>query len=274
MKIIINETQYKKLLIENEKLDSYITLFLEEVKFEENFNIILNRLNTYGFNLEMVKKSKILIEFLLQKLFKTKNFINPTNESDIKICIFLLEKIYFLPENINDKMNYLDKLYNQSSGGYTEKHRISFLISFYIKKFIENLIETLEPKKVIQKLSLYRKHLGGENRNYLDRVVNTISQKNNLVVFNKYNNITFNKKENSLVDKLITFIKDTPEIPNKTKTNFLKYIGSHYTRGQYSTFFSAVVQSKIIEKVGGGSNVTYKLGPNYQAWVENRLVAY
>jgi hypothetical protein len=43
MKIIINETQYKKLLIENEKLDSYITLFLEEVKFEENFNISWKR---------------------------------------------------------------------------------------------------------------------------------------------------------------------------------------------------------------------------------------
>ena len=62
--------------------------------------------------------------------------------------------------------------------------------------------------------------------------------------------------------------------PKKTKRGFLSYIGSQYGVGQYSDFWSAANKSGIIEKVGGGSNVTYKLGPNYEAWEEGRVVAF
>lgn len=273
MKYIITESQYKKLLIENEKLDNYISLFIDEVKYESSFNDILEKLNTFGINLEMIKNSRILNEFLLNRLLSTQNFRIPTSESDKEITLFFLRKIYNLPNDISKRMLFLNNLYFNEDG-WVRRQFISFLIDENTEPYLEYLKNTFDPRTIIEKLSIIRQHFKGETRTHVDNFVEKLGEENNLIIFNKYNKLTFNKKENSLIDKLIAFIKDTPEIPNKTKTNFLKYIGSHYTRGQYSTFFSAVVHSKIIERVGGGSNVTYKLGPNYQAWVENRLVAY
>ena len=64
------------------------------------------------------------------------------------------------------------------------------------------------------------------------------------------------------------------DTPKKTKRGFLKYIGSQDGPGQFSQFWSAANAAGIIEKVGGGSNVTYKLGPNYKAFEEGNLVAF
>ena len=84
---------------------------------------------------------------------------------------------------------------------------------------------------------------------------------------------SFNRKDDSMIRDLINYMKDISDI-KKTKRGFLDYIGSHYSGGQYSDFWSAANKSGIIEKVGGGSNVTYKLGPNYEAWEEGRVVAF
>ena len=62
--------------------------------------------------------------------------------------------------------------------------------------------------------------------------------------------------------------------PKKTKRGFLNHIGQTESGGQLSTFWSAANQSGIIQKVGGGNNVTYELGPNYKDWEEGKVVAF
>lgn len=77
-----------------------------------------------------------------------------------------------------------------------------------------------------------------------------------------------------MVRQLIDYMTDDVNAERKTKRGFLEYIGSHYTSGQFGTFWSAVNKQGIIEKVGGGSNVTYKLGPNYDDWEKGKVVAF
>jgi hypothetical protein len=111
--------------------------------------------------------------------------------------------------------------------------------------------------------------------------VNNITKENGLTLVNKSGGYSLQKKEGSMVRQLIDYMTDDVNTERKTKRGFLEYIGSEYSRGQFATFWSAVAtfwsavnKQGIIEKVGGGSNVTYKLGPNYDDWEKGKVVAF
>ena len=82
---------------------------------------------------------------------------------------------------------------------------------------------------------------------------------------------TFARRDDTMIRDLVNYMNDTPK---KTKRGFLNYIGSEDRPGQFSQFWSAANAAGIIQKIGGGSNVTYKLGPNYNAFEEGNLVAF
>jgi hypothetical protein len=105
-------------------------------------------------------------------------------------------------------------------------------------------------------------------------LVKDFASKNGLVLIPKHKGITFKKGDESRIRDLINYIKDVPILPKKTKRGFLNYINQTESGGQLSTFWSAANQSGIIQKVGGGNNVTYELGPNYKDWEEGKVVAF
>ena len=110
------------------------------------------------------------------------------------------------------------------------------------------------------------------DRENLTRTVKDFAEKNGIVLFEKMRGgYTFKRKDDTMIRDLVNYMNDTPK---KTKRGFLNYIGSQYSPGQFSQFWSAANVAGIIQKIGGGSNVTYKLGPNYNAFEEGNLVAF
>jgi hypothetical protein len=113
--------------------------------------------------------------------------------------------------------------------------------------------------------------MGSRKFKSVESIVKDFAEKNGLTLIPKHSGYTFQRGEETMIRDLINYMRD---IPQKTKRGFLNYIGSDYGAGQYSTFWSAVNKAGIIQKVGGGNNVTYQLGPNYKAWEEGNTVAF
>ena len=75
-----------------------------------------------------------------------------------------------------------------------------------------------------------------------------------------------------MMRSLVDYLKD---VEPKTKEGFLDYIDSvGRGPGQHTTFFSAAKSAGLIVPVRNGRKITYQLGPNYQAWENDKLVAF
>jgi len=139
---------------------------------------------------------------------------------------------------------------------------------------IEDILNTYSGVEAIKRLSIFNKRTKYRFHTEISDVVNNITKENELTLVNKSGGYSLQKKEGSMVRQLIDYMTDDVNAERKTKRGFLEYIGSEYSRGQFATFWSAVNKQGIIEKVGGGSNVTYKLGPNYDDWEKGKVVAF
>ena len=139
---------------------------------------------------------------------------------------------------------------------------------------IEDILNTYSGVEAIKRLSIFNERTKYKFHTEISDVVNNITKENGLTLVNKSGGYSLQKKEGSMVRQLIDYMTDDVNVIKKTKRGFLDYIGSHYTSGQFGTFWSAVNKQGIIEKVGGGSNVTYKLGPNYDDWEKGKVVAF
>jgi hypothetical protein len=139
---------------------------------------------------------------------------------------------------------------------------------------IEDILNTYSGVEAIKRLSIFNERTKYKFHTEISDVVNNITKENGLTLVNKSGGYSLQKKEGSMVRQLIDYMTDDVNTERKTKRGFLEYIGSEYSRGQFATFWSAVNKQGIIEKVGGGSNVTYKLGPNYDDWEKGKVVAF
>ena len=138
---------------------------------------------------------------------------------------------------------------------------------------VSYLFDNYEPIEAIRIASNFKKSLNYRNDvENLTRTVKDFAEKNGIALFDKMRGgYTFKRRDDTMIRDLVNYMNDTPK---KTKRGFLNYIDSQDAPGQFSQFWSAANAAGIIEKVGGGSNVTYKLGPNYKAFEEGNLVAF
>jgi hypothetical protein len=183
------------------------------------------------------------------------------------------KKIIDSNKNVLEKIKELIKL-ESVIPKYFKSEILKELIDGLLFDSIQYLFNNYEPKEAIRQSSILSDHLGINRMENIEPLVKDFAEKNGLTIIPKHKGFTLQKDEGSMVRDLINYMKDIPEIPKKTKRGFLDFIGSHYTGGQYSTFWSAVNKAGIIQKVGGGNNVTYELGPNYKAYEEGNVVAF
>jgi len=137
---------------------------------------------------------------------------------------------------------------------------------YYIEKAISVWRATKDPRAVAKAIVGARYSAPNSNRKILDYLMSK-----GFVFWNDRSSYTFmDKKNDRLISKLVHFINEPTSIP-KTRKNFLNRF--HYIqrdRGFLSDFFAAAKRSGIvaIDK----KTYEYKLGPNYQPWLEGRLV--
>ena len=101
--------------------------------------------------------------------------------------------------------------------------------------------------------------------------VKEFADKHGIILFNKQRGITFAKKD-GMMRSLVNYLKD---VEPKTKEGFLDYINSvGRGPGQHTVFWGAAKNAGLITPVRNGRQITYQLGPNYEAWENDKLVAF
>ena len=101
--------------------------------------------------------------------------------------------------------------------------------------------------------------------------VKEFADKHGITLFNKHRGMTFAKKD-GMMRSLVNYLKD---VEPKTKAGFLDYINSRgRSTGQHTVFWGAAKNAGLITPVRNGRQITYQLGPNYEAWENDKLVAF
>ena len=297
MKIKLTERQYSKLIKEatwsrnNLNVDSIIDLFKSDSKrfnqsregLAEFFNLFFN---VYGLNIEDVMNNKKLYNIVLSRSNHLMDFRDkqqfqklPNDFTVVDIFSYILfteyEKILNMgtPEQKYNNLHTLFYRFYTLMTVYGENELIREIqrhLDRFSDDMIKYIVKTYDPIESIKRLSILNRKSHDPK---VDDTAKEIANKNGITLISKHMGYSFNRKDDSMIRDLINYMKDISNI-KKTKRGFLDYIGSHYSGGQYSHFWSAANHAGIIEKVGGGSNVTYKLGPNYENWENNKVVAF
>jgi len=286
MKIRLTEVQYRKLIKEttlnfNKDITPLVEAFIEGIKGATPIRVMNSFFNTYKLTLNDIKNNKLL--------YKTMYNIDWGGiDEDVVVDRYKYSEIveFFLQSeygrimnmvNPYQRFNSLFSLNNKFVGwGNATSYWSTRVISQMMNEselVIDNILNTYSGVEAIKRLSVFNNRTKYRFHTEILDVVNKITKENELTLVNKSNGYSFNRKDDSMIRDLINYMKDISDI-KKTKRGFLDYIGSHYSGGQYSHFWAAANHSGIIEKVGGGSNVTYKLGPNYDDWEEGKVVAF
>tara|TARA_Y100000389_G_scaffold196874_1_gene230472 strand:+ start:2641 stop:3498 length:858 start_codon:yes stop_codon:yes gene_type:complete len=285
MKIRLTEIQYSKLIKEvtlkfNKDITPLVEVFIGDIKDVTPIKAMNLFFNTYKLTLNDIKSNKLLYKTIYNiDWWGVSENIVVDRYKYSEIVEFFLQSEFGRIMNMStpyQRFNNLFSLRNKFDGWEDMKtmdkinHQMmneSFLV-------IEDILNTYSGVEAIKRLSIFNERTKYKFHTEISDAVNNITKENGLTLVNKSGGYSLQKKEGSMVRQLIDYMTDDVNTKRKTKRGFLEYIGSEYSRGQFATFWSAVNKQGIIEKVGGGSNVTYKLGPNYDDWEKGKVVAF
>ena len=137
---------------------------------------------------------------------------------------------------------------------------------YYMDRAIDIWNRTKDPQKVANAVQYAYTHAPDTYQS-----VRKFLTDKGFVLWGDRSSYTFNdKKKSRLILKLTNFIQEPTTIP-KTRKNFLNRFGyAPFNQGFLSEFFATAKRSEIvaIDK----KTYEYKLGPNYDAWVEGKLI--
>ena len=293
MKIRLTGSQYRNLIKEgvwrgNNGNNELVDAFIGEGGNENIIQFFRNFLEIYHLDVEDIKNNEKLYDLVFDKI--------KTLKDEYRQTIRMIEKLNYLPLFDYIMSNEVDKIITNSntetvffrlqklliyfdfSGDYSEKSieykKVDDISQSLVGDTITYIIKNNSKKDAIKKLSIMGDLIPSDKLSSIRPIADTIAKNHGMTLFAKYKGFTFTKKDDSMVRQLVNYIKDITVSPKKTKRGFLNYIGSQYGAAQHSSFWSAVNRAGIIEKVGGGNNVTYKLGDNYEEWENGNLVAF
>ena len=280
MKVIINNRQHLLLVEDNQRWDKFIQYFRNNTVNKNTEEWLNDFFSTFGLDKEILLNNETFYNIFLD--FFRKNFDYYSNNSmkygskieEIFDLISERESKKILNSNNNplEKIKQLIRLEKTFPWKY-ENFIIKDSVSLILYNVVEYLFKNKTPIEAITQLSLIKDKIGRRIESILP-IVNDFASKNGITLIPKHKGITFQKGDESRIRDLINYIKDVTISPKKTKRGFLNHIGQTEGGGQLSTFWSAANQSGIIQKVGGGNNITYELGPNYKDWEKGNVVAF
>ena len=285
MKIKLTESQLSRIVEDNlqPKEERFLNKFFDRVEDLSPKDALQVYFREFGFDVRMFKHSKRIRDWF-------KNIILPglrggwIDNVDKRLESILetfieeeIEEIVGSDKNPLEKYNSLNKLQKSLLNRFgirgVELTILKEIMGGMVDNVVSYLFDNYEPIEAIRIASNFKKSLNYRNDvENLTRTVKDFAEKNGIALFDKMRGgYTFKRRDDTMIRDLVNYMNDTPK---KTKRGFLNYIGSQDSPGQFSQFWSAANAAGIIEKVGGGSNVTYKLGPNYKAFEEGNLVAF
>ena len=285
MKIKLTESQLSRIVEDNlhPKEERFLNKFFDRVEGLTPITALKVYFSEYGFDERMFKHSKRIRDWFEKTILPRVRGLHIDYLDERLITILEtyieeeIEEIVGSSDNPLEKynsLNKLEKLLVDKIGIRGVKSKIlKEIMGGMVDDVVSYLFDNYEPIEAIRIASNFKKSLNYRNDvENLTRTVKDFAEKNGIALFDKMRGgYTFKRKDDTMIRDLVSYMNDTPK---KTKRGFLNWIGSEDRPGQFSQFWSAANAAGIIQKIGGGSNVTYKLGPNYNAFEEGNLVAF
>ena len=288
MKIKLTESQLSRIVEDNlhPKEERFLNKFFDRVVDLSPKDALQVYFSEYGFDVRMYKHSKRIRDWFEKTIIprlrgRNIHYLDERLNSILETFIEEeIEEIVGSNDNPLEKYGSLNKLQksliDRFGIGGVESKILKEIMGGMVDDVVSYLFDKYDPRESIRIASNIK-----NNMNYRDyyndagnltRTVKDFAEKNGIVLFDKMRGgYTFKRRDDTMIRDLVSYMNDTPK---KTKRGFLNYIGSEDRPGQFSQFWSAANAAGIIQKIGGGSNVTYKLGPNYNAFEEGNLVAF
>jgi hypothetical protein len=281
MKVIINNRQHLLLVEDNQRWDKFIQYFRNNTVNKNTKEWLDDFFNTFNLNKETLLNNESLYNIFLDFFRKNVDYYsNNLMEYGEKITeIFDLISEKESKQILNSKNTPLEKIkqllfLERKFPWRYENVILGETIDGLLFVVVEYLFKNYNPTDAIKQLSIIKDKMGENRIKNIVPLVKDFASENGITLIPKHKGITFQKGDESRIRDLINYIKDVTISPKKTKRGFLNHIGQTESGGQLSTFWSAANQSGIIQKVGGGNNISYELGPNYKDWEEGRVVAF
>lgn len=273
MKIKLTESQHRRVMMENAKHQVFMDKVYKQIENSELEDIFPLLVDIYGFSVDEILEDEMLYHLIGYKLldnhntyryfgFNPRPYIRYINAIAEKLSDEVFESNIPPPQKSVELFN-LYRLFDDSVAGNETLERMQSIK----EDTIEYIFKNNPPKKAIQLLSNLPLYWDESMMNK----IKDFAKRHGLTLFDKTAGLTFEKRD-GMIQSLINYIQDKPK---KTKAGFLEYINSKgRTSGQHSTFFRAAVNAGIVKPVRDGRTITYELGPNYEAWKNDKLVAF
>ena len=284
MKIKLTESQLSRIVEDNlhPKEERFLNKFFERVELLNPMSALDVYFKEFGFDERMFKHSKKIRDWFENTILpRLRGYhIQRIDTRLIPILdIFIeeeTEEIVGSDKNPLEKYNSLSNLQKLIVDRFeirgVESKILKEIMGGMVDDVVSYLFDNYEHREAIRIASNIKKIMSYNDKKNLTRTVKDFAEKNGIALFDKMRGgYTFARRDDTMIRDLVNYMNDTPK---KTKRGFLNYIGSKDRPGQFSKFWSAANAAGIIQKIGGGSNVTYKLGPNYNAFEEGNLVAF
>lgn len=282
MKILLTESQYSKLVSESTKQEELAKTLVNVVRnanLEETMRILIE---IYGYSEDEIMNIPILSKLTISK-FKHEIQYNYHYSKDIRekyrnIFSALIFKVsqdiienytnaYSAFLELNTLYDILPRTYPQSVGDKSIKEWKDGLLYDAIQYVFDNY----DINGALKRVSILRDNAGYSKNDEIYPYVKSAAKKHGITIFPKVYGFTFRKKD-GMIRQLINYLKD---VEPKTKAGFLEYINSRRKGpGQHAYFWSSAIRGGIIVPVRKGNKVTYQLGPNYDAWENDKLIAF
>lgn len=269
--------------MESAKQEALANKFAQELATADLEKTMYDLTTLYGYTEEEIINNPVLMNLVKEKMLKevTNNYYisRKLREEYGKyfgaVGMAAAKEILNSNDSLYSKFLQLSAVAESIPYQYTDsleddKSVVQEMRDGIIYDTLQYLFNNFTPRDALKRASIMMNKTN-HTYNEIAPYVKDFAAKHGITLFSKSKGMTFVKKDGMMRD-LVNYLKD---VEPKTKAGFLDYINSRgRSSGQYSTFFSAAQNAGLITPVRNGRTITYQLGPNYEAWENDKLVAF
>jgi len=282
MKIILTESQHRRMVKEDARHQVLADKLRQELAGADLERTMNDLTTLYAYTEDEIIKSPVLMNLVKEKMLKEirdKHYISrelKDTYGNYFGAVGLASSKEILNNNINpySKFLQLDAVADSIPYRYLpsmdeSKDMVREMRDGLIYDTLQYLFDNFSVRDALKRASIMADRTGQYAEIY--PYVKEFAQKHGITLFNKHRGMTFAKKD-GMMRSLVNYLKD---VEPKTKAGFLDYINSRRRGvGQHAHFWGAAINSGLITPVRNGRQITYQLGPNYEAWENDQLVAF
>ena len=282
MKIILTESQHRRMVKEDARHQVLADKLRQELAGADLERTMNDLTTLYAYTEDEIIKSPVLMNLVKEKMLKEirdKHYISRELKDTYgnyfaAVGVAAAKEILNSNANLYSKFLQLDTVAQSIPYRYVpemdeSKDAAMEMRDGLIYDTLQYLFDNFSVRDALKRASI----MADRTRKY-DEIypyVKEFADKHGITLFNKHRGMTFAKKD-GMMRSLVNYLKD---VEPKTRAGFLDYINSvGRGPGQHTKFWGAALNSGLIIPVRNGRQVTYQLGPNYEDWENDNLVAF